>query len=149
MTNLRLCGFLLSRWEFFGSIYWQYHRWSDLIFVLYLFFFSWNAWLLLLNDQCVQFIWTLTIKLCCYNNCWPMKIFNKFGIDCIYWYSWMLIMFQVSFFIQKTHDLVMIYRDSFIKKKFRRGKIWYVKENRDEPISTQMIRYFYLPTSCK
>lgn len=28
-----------------------------------------------------------------------------------------LIMFQVSSFIQETHDLVMIYRDSLQKKK--------------------------------
>lgn len=44
----------------------------------------------------------------------------------------------------------MIYRDSFKKKKsFVGGKFDMLKKNRDEPISTQMIRYFYLPTSCK
>lgn len=58
------------------------------------------------------------------------KVFNKNGIDCIYWYSCMLIMFQVSFFfIQKTHDLVMIYRDSFKKKKsFVGGKFDILKK---------------------
>lgn len=45
-----------------------------------------------------------------------------------------LIMFQVSSFIQETHDLVMIYRDSLQKKKFQKGKIYYVKENRGESI---------------
>lgn len=129
MTNLRLCGFLLSRWEFFGSIYWQYHRWSDLIFVLYLFFFGMPGCSCLMISVSSLFWWWRSNSIArIVVGLW--KVFNKFGIVCIYWYmySWMLIMFQVSFFIQKTHDLVMIYRDSFIKKKFRRGKILYVKE---------------------
>lgn len=54
------------------------------------------------------------------------------------------------FFYTETHDLVMIYRDSLKKKKsFVGGKFDMLKKNKDEPISTQMISYFYLPTSCK